>query len=87
MLKTLAAFNTPLEAHLVRGILEAEGIESLLTNEQIMGVHPGLNFALGGVQLKVREEDYERAQAILNGQEEEIDERDETFWEDSWDKP
>lgn len=83
MLITLAAFNTPLEAHIVRGRLETEGIECLLANEQILGVHPGLNFALGGVQLKVREEDYPRALAILNG---EAEGAEDESWDD-WEQP
>lgn len=65
MLVTIAAFTTPLEAHMVRSLLESEGIESLVFNEQIASVHLPLATATGGVQVQVLESDAERARAIL----------------------
>lgn len=64
-LVTVAAFNTPLEAHMVRSVLEGEGIQSVLFNEQIAGVHLPLAAATGGVQVRVLASDVERAEAIL----------------------
>ncbi|MBV9865417.1 MAG: DUF2007 domain-containing protein [Abitibacteriaceae bacterium] len=65
MLVTIASFTTPLEAHMVRSLLESEGIESLVFNEQIAGVHLPLAAATGGVQVQVLESDADRAREIL----------------------
>lgn len=64
-LVTIAAFNTPLEAHMVRSVLAAAGIESIIFNEQIAGVHLPLAAATGGVQVRVLASEVERAEAIL----------------------
>ena len=46
-------------------MLAAEGIESVLFNEQIAGVHLPLAAATGGVQVRVLESDVDRAEAVL----------------------
>ncbi len=66
-LVVLASFPTPLEAHLLRTALEAEGIPCLLANEQIIGANPLWANLMGGVQVQVRREDFARAQEIWQG--------------------
>jgi hypothetical protein len=65
MLKTIATFTNPLEAHIVRGRLQAEGIESYVAHEHHIWANWFLSMALGGVKLQVRTEDVKRAGEIL----------------------
>ena len=64
MFKILARFNTVIEADIIKLLLESEGIESTVLDEN-------LSFTLGatfsqGIRLQVREEDYEKALKIYN---------------------
>lgn len=71
-LVTIAAFSHPLEAHIVRGRLETEGIESFITDENMV-TNWLFSTALGGVRIQVREDDAERARGILADGPEEIE--------------
>lgn len=62
---TIATFNEVTEAHILKGRLEAEGILCFLGDEHIVGAHPFYAVAVGGVKLKVTENDVEEAKAIL----------------------
>ncbi len=64
-LVTVRSYDNPIEAHLARSFLEAADIQSFLMDEQIIGVHPGLNVAVGGVKLQVAAEDFEEAARLL----------------------
>ena len=64
-LVTVAAFSFPLKAHVFRTLLESEGIPCFVLNENISRAYPHLTYATGGVLLKVRESDAEKAQQIL----------------------
>ncbi|PRY16502.1 putative signal transducing protein [Pontibacter ummariensis] len=64
-LVTIAAFNDLTEAHILKGRLEAEGILCFLGDEHIVGAQPFYSVAVGGVKLKVTEQDVEEAKAIL----------------------
>ena len=55
----------PTQAHMVQGYLESEGIETMLKDELTAQVNTMSSYALGGVKVMVREEDYENAQQIL----------------------
>ena len=59
----LKQFPSTVEASIARGILEDEGIDVQLSDEGIGDMRLGP--AVGGVRLIVREEDVERATAIL----------------------
>jgi hypothetical protein len=53
------------EAHVVQGLLESNGIESLLTNlDAPQDVLPGV----GGIVLRVRPEDADEARSIIEDQ-------------------
>jgi hypothetical protein len=65
MLITVATFTNPLEAHIVRGRLEAEHIETYVAHEHHIWADWFLSTALGGVKLQVRPEDAQRAREIL----------------------
>ena len=62
-LVTLVTFMYTLRAYLIKGRLEAEGIECFLFNENFRyGLHANLE---EGIKLQVYEEDLERAQKVL----------------------
>ncbi|MFL6437584.1 MAG: putative signal transducing protein [Terriglobales bacterium] len=63
----IAVFDTAdeTEAHVVQGLLETNGIESLLTNlDAPQDVLPGV----GGIVLRVRPEDADEARSIIEEQ-------------------
>ncbi len=62
---TIATFDQPTEAHIVKGRLEAEGIPCFLGDEHIVAAQPFYSVAVGGVKLKVTEGDAEEARALL----------------------
>ncbi len=49
----------------MRAELDAEGIWSFLTDEETLTAAPHFSIAVGGVKLKVRTEDAERAMEVL----------------------
>jgi ribosomal protein L37AE/L43A len=60
---TVAVYVYPWEAQLAKARLETEGIESLVADENAAGIY-GAN-AIGGIKLRVREEDLDRATDLL----------------------
>lgn len=64
-LVTIATYNSDWEAHIAQGVLDAEGIESVLGNETAASIYPiGFN-SLGGVSLNVMADNAARAREIL----------------------
>jgi hypothetical protein len=53
------------EAHVVRGRLEAEGIDVFVSDDVAVGTLSYIGSALGGVKVNVRERDFERARDVL----------------------
>jgi len=64
VLVTVGTFLTHIDADLARSALEAAGIESMIVSDDCGGVRPHLWMA--GVELRVRDEDAQRALEILN---------------------
>lgn len=62
----LRQYMTLPEALLAKSILESAGIESFLGDQNIIRMDWFLSNALGGVKLRVREEDVELATALLD---------------------
>lgn len=63
----LMTCNTAPEAHMIKGRLENEGIECFLKNEESTNMLPMFNNMVGGgVQIMVFENDFERAEEIVN---------------------
>jgi len=60
-LRTVASFNTPIEADIARNHLEAAGIQAFLADDQTIGWLWHLGTALQGVKLLVAESDLARA--------------------------
>jgi hypothetical protein len=60
------------EVQLAKSILDAEGIYTLIPNDQITSIAPYFAVATGMVQLLVSEEDAEKAEEILKSFKEDI---------------
>lgn len=63
-LVTIGTFSTPWEAQIAQARLGSEGLHSLIANEHVIRM-VALSNAVGGIQLKVREQDAEAAAAVL----------------------
>jgi hypothetical protein len=61
----LVRLNNPLEAQVLCGCLEAEGIPALAGDAQLIQANPFLTQAIGGVRIMVYEVDLLRAQDVL----------------------
>lgn len=63
----VTTFYNNIEANIVKGRLESEGVSCFLTNENFSTLMPHLNYlAGGGTHLFVLQRDYELAVSILN---------------------
>lgn len=61
----LKTFFTDWEAYIAKGVLDTEGIPSIINNEIMAGIYPiGFN-KLGGVRLLVFSRDLERARKAI----------------------
>jgi len=69
--KLLKTFLNPLDANITKGLLESNGIEAFVFDENTLSIDPILTTALGGIRLMVRSSDYENAFAILREVDEE----------------
>lgn len=50
-MRTVGRYFSPLEAHMVRGLLEAEGVECVLGNELFTAVDGPVALATGGISI------------------------------------
>ena len=64
-LVTVATFTYPYEANLLKGRLETEDIVCFLENENIVTANPFYSNAVGGVQIRVKKEDEQKALKII----------------------
>jgi hypothetical protein len=67
-LVTLSTYRDLIEAEIVKGRLESEGIQCALVDDIMVSVNPLYSNAIGGVKLKVFEEDYDKALEIIAGE-------------------
>lgn len=65
MLKTVATFSFPHEAHIARAKLESEGIPALMADEHTINMPWLYSNALGGVRLQVPSSAFDQAKEIL----------------------
>ncbi len=70
----LQVFTNYIEAHIVKGRLEAEGINCWLEGEHLSAliVDPILTNAIAGIKLMVAKEDADKAIELLNQSEQQI---------------
>jgi hypothetical protein len=62
---TVASCSEPIEGHLLRTRLEAEGIRCFVADEHTVSANWFYSNAIGGVKLQVRESDLDSARDIL----------------------
>ncbi|WP_167615315.1 DUF2007 domain-containing protein [Maribellus sediminis] len=60
-LKTIYSSNIPVNCHILKGRLETEGINCFIYDENMVWVHPFKAVAVGGVKIKVPEDQQEKA--------------------------
>jgi hypothetical protein len=64
-MKTLASFNLPMDAYLLRARLEGNGIASYIRDENLVTLDWLYANAVGGVKVDVMDEDYDQALELL----------------------
>ncbi|HBR12233.1 MAG TPA: hypothetical protein DD740_08540 [Chryseobacterium sp.] len=62
---TLRIFNTEVEAELLKAYLETNGIEAFVFGNILANTYNLFNNTSGGVQLKVAENDFEKANELM----------------------
>lgn len=65
----LITCNDAMQAHILQGALENEGIESVLHNENFSSLYRNCVNSIAGVDILVIEEDYEKAVQVLKDNE------------------
>lgn len=65
MFTTVASFHDPIEAHIACGRLRAEGIDAHVADDQLAVANWEVRLTVGGVRVRVVEEDAERARRVL----------------------
>lgn len=65
-LTTIKIFDNPIDLHLLKAILEDEGVKCFVFDENIVSVNPMYSYAVGGIKLKVRDEDFQKGQQIID---------------------
>lgn len=65
ILKTVFVSTYPIDCYIVKGRLETDGISCFVFDENMVNVNPFNSVAVGGVKLKVRSDQFEKAKLIL----------------------
>lgn len=65
-MKTVGKYGNAFSAELAKGLLESEGIESCIVNEYLNYIGLPNMQQLNPVELRVADEDYDRALQVLN---------------------
>ena len=74
----VGSFTSTFEAQFNKGILEAEGIDSMIANPDVLVAYQHDASTSGSLSLLVRESDAEKAREILNSIDKDISEEDFT---------
>ena len=61
----LKVFDNPVDLHILRSRLEADGITCFIFDENIVSINPLYNITVGGIKLKVRKDQYQLALDVL----------------------
>lgn len=62
---TIKTFDNLIEAHIMKSKLESENIMCFLFDENIVGLNPLYNVAVGGIKLKVNKSDVNKVSEII----------------------
>lgn len=63
---TFKTFDNSIDAHILKIKLESEDIMCFLFDENIVSINPLYSNLVGGIKLKINEEDLERAKEIIS---------------------
>lgn len=63
---TFKTFDNSIDAHILKIKLESEDITCFLFDENIVSINPLYSNLVGGIKLKINEEDLERAKEIVS---------------------
>lgn len=63
---TVKTFDNTIDAYLLKSKLESKKIICYLFDEHTIGVNPLYNVTIGGIKLKINEEDTEKVKQILS---------------------
>lgn len=63
---TIKTYDNSIQAHLMKSKLENEGIICYIFDENMVSYNPIYNIALGGIKLKINEQDLNKASDIIN---------------------
>ncbi len=69
MFTTVAHYHDPIEAHIARGLLASHGIDAHLGDEHLVMANWEWRLAVGGVKLRVPQEQAQHARNILRAAE------------------
>jgi hypothetical protein len=61
----LTSVQGEMEANIIRGVLRAEGVESMSRGDMVQSVHPITVDGLGKITIYVRREDLVKARVVL----------------------
>jgi len=64
-LVTIKTFDNSIEAHIMKSKLESENIMCFLLDENIVGLNPLYDVAVGGIKLKIKNSDVGQATEII----------------------
>lgn len=64
----IATFEQPTKAYIIQGMLESEGIHSVITNDHLVAIMPFFSNTVGGIKLQVNVEDAERALELIESE-------------------
>lgn len=64
-LETVFNSTYPIDCYLIKGRLESDGIDCFIYDDEIVSVNPFKSVAVGGVKLKTRSDQKEKAKLIL----------------------
>ncbi|MBX3500070.1 MAG: DUF2007 domain-containing protein [Alphaproteobacteria bacterium] len=82
-LVVVATFDDVAEAHIARGMLDSQGIPSVLADTGILGALPSIADRVGGVKLQVARRDEGKARDLLAhppGSDEDFEDLTEADW-------
>ena len=67
-MRTLASFNLPIDAYLLRARLEGSGITAYVRDENLVTLDWLYSNSVGGVKVDVTDEDFEKALEIMQSE-------------------
>ena len=62
---TINTFDNSIETHLLKSKLESEGIRCYIFDENMVSLNPLYNITVGGIKLKIDEQDLGKASVII----------------------